>query len=152
MSHALEQKATVQLSLTCKSAGEALEFYKKALGATELYRMPTPDGGVAHAEFIIGNTQIYISDEDPAFGAIAMPEGQMASCLFAIRTDDCDAAFKQATDAGAKSLADPEDKFWGERAAVIRDPYGYRWSFGQITEELTPEEVEKRAQEFFSQA
>ncbi len=140
---------TVALSITVKSANDALNFYTRAFGAEELYRMPTPEGGVAHAEFMIGNTRLYISDEDQEWHAYAMPEGASASCLFAIATDDCDAAFAKAAEAGAEVLSEPTDHFWGMRSAMVRDPYGYRWSLGQVTEELSPEEVAKRAQEIY---
>jgi len=148
----MEQKTepTVAFSLTVKDTARALEFYADALGAQELFRMPSPDGGVAHAEFMIGNTHIYISDEAPDWHAVAMPEGATASCLFSINIGDCDAAYKQATMAGAASLSEPEDQFWGSRSAMIKDPFGYRWSFNQKIEEVSPEELVKRAQSLFS--
>jgi len=148
----MEQKTepTVALSLTVKDAARALEFYAAALGAQELFRMPSPDGRVAHAEFMIGNTHIYISDEAPDWHAFAMPEGATASCLFSINIEDCDAAYKQATTAGAASLSEPEDQFWGARSAIIKDPFGYRWSLIQKIEDVTPEELVKRAQQLFS--
>jgi len=144
-----ENESTVSFSLTVKRASDALEFYTRALGAVELFRMPTPDGGLAHAEFIIGNTRIFMSDESPEWHAAAMPEGTTAACLFSIQTDSCDTAFKQAVEAGGEALSGPEDQFWGHRSAMIRDPFGYRWSFSELIEELTPEEVAKRAQELF---
>lgn len=144
-----ENIPTVAFSLTVKNANEALDFYTRAFGAEELFRMPEPDGGVAHAEFMIGNTKIFISDEAPEFHAKAMPEGTLASCLFAIHVEDCDAAFTKAVEAGAEVLTEPTDQFWGMREAMVKDSYGYRWSFGQITEELSPEEIAKRAQELF---
>ncbi len=140
---------TISLSLTVKDAAEALQFYANALGAEEVFRMPIPGGGVAHAEFVIGNTHIYISDEAPDWHAYAMPEGAMASCIFHITTDNCDNSYEHAVKAGAESLSPPQDYFWGVRSAIIKDPFGYRWSFGQQIEEVTPEEMAKRAQEYF---
>ena len=142
-------ESTVAVSLTVKNASEALDFYTKAFGAKELFRMPTPDGNVAHAEFMIGNTQIYISSESPEWHAFAMPEGTMASSLLAIATDSCDDSYKKATEAGGKGLSDPENQFWGMRTAIIKDPYGYRWSFRELVEEVSPEEMMKRAQKLF---
>lgn len=142
---------TVSLSLTAKDTAKALAFYAQALNAEEVFRMPTPDGGIAHAEFTIGNTHIYISDEAEEWHAFAMPAGTMASCLFSIITHDCDAAYNQAIEAGAQSLSPPQNQFWGTRSAIIKDPFGYRWSLNQIVEKVTPEEMEKRAQEYFSQ-
>lgn len=144
------EQPTVALSLTVKDTEKALTFYAKALGAVEVFRMPSPDGGVAHAEFTIGNTHIYISDEAEAWYARAMPEGTMASCLFSIATKDCDAAYHKAIEAGAHSLNKPENQFWGTRSALIKDPHGYRWSFNQTVEEISPEEMERRAQAFFA--
>jgi len=148
----MEQKTepTVAFSLTVKDTARALAFYAAAFGAQELFRMPSPDGGVAHAEFMIGNTHIYISDEAPDWHAYAMPEGATASCLFSINIEDCDTAYKQATAAGAVSLNEPEDQFWGARSAMIKDPFGYRWSLIQKIEEVSPEELVKRAQALFS--
>lgn len=140
---------TVSLSLTVKNTAKALEFYSNALGAEEVFRMPTPDGGIAHAEFLVGNTHIYISDEAPDWLAYAMPEGGTASCLFSIVIDDCDKSYENAVKAGAKSLSPPQDHFWGVRSSIVKDPFGYRWSFGQQIEEVTPEEMAKRAQVFF---
>jgi PhnB protein len=77
-----KEAPTVSLSLTVKDAAKALDFYAEAFGAVEIFRMPIPDGGVAHAEFMIGNTRIYISDESEAWHAFAMPEGTTAACLF----------------------------------------------------------------------
>ena len=144
-----ETTPTVSLSLTVKNASEALAFYTKAFGAKELYRMPTPDGGVGHAEFMIGNTRIYISDESPEWHAEAMPEGTKASCLFSIETDNCDDSFRQAVEAGGEALQQPADQFWGQRSAMIKDPFGYRWCFGQLIEDVSPEELARRTKELF---
>ena len=141
---------TVSFSLTVKDASRALSFYSEALGAEELFRMPSPEGGVAHAEFMIGNSRIYISDEAAEWHAFAMSEGVMASCLFSIITEDCEKSYNRAIKAGAKSLSEPENQFWGAKSAIIKDPFGYRWSFNQKIEDVSPEELERRAKEFFS--
>lgn len=134
----------VTISLTVKDSSAALDFYGKAFGAVEHYRMPLPTGGIAHAEFSIGGTAIYISDEAEDWKAYAMPEGAMSSCVFSIGTDNCDDAFAKAVAAGADGLVPPTDQFYGMRTAVVKDPFGYRWSFAQITEQLTMEEIEAR--------
>ncbi len=138
---------TVSFSLTVKDGNKALEFYKNALGAEVTLLWPDEDGGVSHAEFMLGNTKIYLSDESEEWHAYAMPEGGRASCLFNIGTDDCHAAFKKAVDAGGTVLNEPKDMFWGGRCAMIQDPFGYRWSITQILEVLTPEEMQERAKE-----
>ncbi len=142
---------TVAFSLTVKDANRALAFYTDALGAKEVFRMPTPEGGVAHAEFTIGNSHIYISDESEEWHAFAMADGTTASCLFSVATDNCDSAYKQAIDAGGESLSEPTDQFWGSRSAIVKDPFGYRWSLNQQIEEVSPEELMKRAQALFSE-
>lgn len=144
-----DTEPTVSFSLTVRDAAAALDFYARALGAKELFRLATPDGGVAHAEFMVGNTQIFISDEAPEWHARAMPEDGLASCLFSIMTDNCDDAYKRAVDAGAQSLGEPMDQFWGMRSAMVKDPYGYRWAFVQRIETLSNEEIVARARKFF---
>ena len=145
-----ENEPTIAVSLTVKNAAEALDFYAKAFGAKELLRMPMPDGSVAHAEFMIGNTRIFISGESPEWHAYAMKEGTMASSLLAIATESCDASYQKAKEAGGEGLSDPENQFWGYRTAIIKDPYGYRWSFREVVEEVSPEEMMKRAEKLFS--
>lgn len=142
---------TVSISITVKDAAAALEFYTKAFGAVESFRLSAPDGSVGHAEFDIGDSHLFISGESPDWQAHAMPEGVTASCLFAIHTEDCDAAYAKAIAAGATSVTAPEDHFWGTRDAVVRDPFGYRWSFGQKIEDITPEEIAKRAKKLFGE-
>jgi PhnB protein len=144
------EEPTVSFSLTVKDASGALRFYSEALGAEELFRLPTPEGGLAHAEFMIGNTRIYISDEAAEWHAFAMIEGAVAACLFSIMTDDCDASYDRAIKAGAESLSEPKNQFWGTRSALIKDPFGYRWSFIQKVEDVSPEELERRAQALYS--
>jgi PhnB protein len=140
----------VSLSLTVKDAAAASQFYGNAFAAEEVFRMPAPDGSIAHAEFKIGSTHIYVSDEAPQWHAYAMSEGAMASCLFSILVDDCDKAFEKAVNAGAQPLSPPQDQFWGVRSAIVKDPFGYRWSFGQQVEAVAPEELMKRAQAYFN--
>ncbi len=140
---------TVSISLTAKDAAAALDFYIKALGAKELFRMHAPDGSVGHSEFMLGNTRLFLSGESADWQAFAMPEDGTASCLFSVVTEDCDAAFKQAVEAGGAEVSAPQDYFWGMRTGVIKDPFGYRWALSQKTEEVSQEEIERRAKAFF---
>lgn len=137
---------TVTFSLTCKRAADALAFYTQAFGAVELFRISPAEGIVPHAEFMIGSTHVSISDECPEWHAKAMPEGTMASCIFAIHVDNADEAFAKAVAAGAKPLSEPQDQFWGKRTSIICDPFGYRWNLRQHLEDVSPEEMMKRAQ------
>ena len=143
---------TVSISLTCKPASDAFAFYARALNANELYRLSMPDGSVAHGEFMVGNTKLFISDEAPQSHAFAMPQGGSSACLFSIVTEDCDSAFNQAVAAGATALTEPQNFFWGTRSASVRDPFGYRWSFSQRIEDLTHEEINARAKKFMGGA
>ncbi|MEM8549330.1 MAG: VOC family protein [Verrucomicrobiota bacterium] len=145
----MEYPSSVIISLTVKSAADALAFYQKAFGAEEVYRMDGPDGSVPHCEFKIGNTHIMMSDEDPAWNAMAMPEGSMSSSLFGIMSENCDADYDVAVQAGAKSLSPPTDYFWGMRSAMVVDPFGFRWNLGQKIEDVSPEEMARRAQEMY---
>ncbi|WP_395736514.1 VOC family protein [Prosthecobacter sp.] len=142
---------TVSFSLTCKSAAAALDFYARAFGAVELYRLSPAPGVVPHAEFMIGNTRINISDEYPQGHAHAIPEGGLAPCVFSIQVDDCDQAFARALAAGGSPLSQSRDQFWGKRTAMVKDPFGYRWSLNQHLEDVPPEELLKRAQAFMSE-
>jgi len=121
---------TVAVSLTVKNVADALDFYTKAFNANELFRMPDPNGDIVHAEFMIGDTKIFISNEAPEWYAVAMPEGAMSSSLLG---------------------KGPADNFWGFRNAILKDPYGYRWSLREIIEEVSPEEMQIRAEKFFSE-
>ncbi|MDF1852606.1 MAG: VOC family protein [Verrucomicrobiales bacterium] len=138
---------TVSISLTVSDGHRALDFYRDAFGAKEEFRMDTPDGGIGHAEFLIGESRIFLSEESEDWNAYAMPEGTMASCLFSVMTSDCDGSMEKAEKAGARILSPAADQFWGARSGVILDPFGYRWSFVQPTEKLTAEEVRKRAEQ-----
>ena len=139
----------MSVSLTVKDAAAALDFYVAAFGAVELFRLPDPDGSIAHAEFMIGNSKVYISGESPEWNAMAMADGAMASCLFALDVESCDEAHQRAVNAGAKSLSEPTDQFWGTRSSMVLDDYGYRWNFNQFIEDVSPEEMAKRAKAIF---
>ena len=145
----MDTPPTVSLSITVKDGNAAIEFYKEALGAEVVLLMRDPGGGVAHSEMMIGTSKVYLSDESPEWHAKAMPEGMQAPCLFSVATEDCDAAFKRAVEAGGKPLREPENMFWGVRESMVEDPFGYRWSFAQMVEEVSPEEFERRAKELF---
>ncbi len=144
-----ENEPTVSISLTAADAAAALDFYTRAFGAEELFRMSAPDGSVGHSEFMLGNTRIFLSGESADWQAFAMPEGATASCLFSVVTDACDAAYQKAVEAGGESVSEPQDYFWGMRSCVIRDPFGYRWSLSQKIEDVSPEEIARRAKEAF---
>ena len=115
---------------------EAIAFYQKVFNATELMRMPLPDGGIGHAELKIGDSILML-----ASGNDQWPQTSALTCLY---VDDCDAVFHRAIAAGAQELEPLSDKFYGDRAGSIKDPFGQRWSIMTHQEDLTPQEMEAR--------
>jgi PhnB protein len=127
-----------------KGAAEALEFYKKAFGATELMRMPGPGGRIMHAEMKIGNSVLMLSDENPERGFFSPTTVGRSTGSIMLYTDDVDATFKKAVDAGAKSNQAPTDMFWGDRMGNLTDPFGHLWAIATHKEDVSPEEMERR--------
>lgn len=127
---------TIFPHLCIKGAKDAVEFYKKALGATEVMILPHEDGKrLMHAALDINGAQVFIHDEFPEYAEshpdkIGSP-ARMGSTSVTVHVNvkDCDEAFKRATDAGAESIMAPHDAFWGDRYAQVVDPFGHSWSF-----------------------
>lgn len=135
---------TVTPSLTVRNAAEAIDFYKKALGAEELVRMTTPDGKVGHAELKIGDSIVFLGDEMPTTGMKAPQTlGGTTGGLF-LYVEDVDDAFQRAINAGGKVKTPVANMFWGDRYGQFVDPYGHTWSIGTHVEDISPEEMEKR--------
>jgi PhnB protein len=138
---------TVTPYLVCRGAGEALEFYKRAFGAKEKYRMPGPGGEIMHAEFRIGDSMLMIGDENPQMGATApQTVGGTAVHVF-LYVKDVDKAFAQAIGAGATGEMPPTDMFWGDRYAKLTDPFGHKWSMATHIEDVSPREMARRGAE-----
>jgi len=132
-----------------RRAGEAIEFYKRAFGGEELFRLTEPSGRVGHAEVKIGPHTLMLSDEFPEYG-IGGPE-TIGGTSFQIHlhVDDADAAIKRAVDAGATLVRPPADHFYGERSGLVRDPFGHEWSIGHEIEKVTPAEMQRRYDAMF---
>lgn len=130
--------------LCVKDAPAAIDFYERAFGATEKYRLTEPSGRVGHAELDFGGTTIMLADEFPELGFLA-PDGQRRPpiCIH-LHVDDCDAAIRRAVEAGAKVVREPSDAFYGERSGTISDPFGHHWMLGHSIEQVTPEEMQRR--------
>lgn len=139
-------------TLTVKEAAKAIDFYKKAFGAEELMRMPGPDGqSVMHAELKIGDSVLFLSDEFPEMGAKSPKTlGGVTGSIY-LSVDDVDSVFNKALEAGAQQEMAVEDMFWGDRAGSLLDPYGHHWMIATHKEDLTPEEMKKRTEEFYKQ-
>jgi PhnB protein len=131
--------------LTIDGAAEAIDFYKTVLGATERMRMPMPDGAVAHAEIELGNSVIMIGEANLPIPTDPSPKalGGSPVALF-VYVENVDEVFQRAVKAGAESVSDPSDHFYGDRVATIDDPYGHRWNLATHIEDLDPEELDRR--------
>jgi PhnB protein len=135
--------------LCVKDAAAAIEFYKKAFGAIELLRIVGPDGKVGHAEMKIGNAPIMLSDEYPEMQVVSPQTLGGSSVTIMIFFEDVDALAKQAVAAGAKLVRQVEDQFYGDRSGLLEDPFGHRWSVATRKEDMTPEEMRKRAKALY---
>jgi PhnB protein len=144
---------TVTPQLTIDRAAEAIDWYKKALGAVERSRAVGPNGQIMHAEIHIGDSPIMLNDEMGG-GKSANAMGGSPASLW-IYVDDCDALFNRAVAAGAKVRPGPmgqlTDQFWGDRSGTFTDPYGYQWTIATRKEDLTPEEMKQRQDAFMKQ-
>jgi len=138
--------------LAVKNARKAIDFYKRALGARERVLMPTPDGKVAHAELQIADSIFMLGEECPEHGNVS-PETLGGSPVgLALYVEDVDAAFNRAVAAGASAKEPVSNKFWGDRAGSVIDPFGHKWMLLTHVEDVPPEEMKKRMAEAFSMA
>jgi PhnB protein len=141
--------------LVCSPCSEAIEFYKKAFGAQEIHRMPSPDGKIMHAALRIGESLLFLVDDFPE---MCGGKSQTATALGGTPVTlhhyvaDCDAAIQRAADAGAKVDMPATDMFWGDRYGMVSDPFGHRWSFATHQRDLTPEQMQANMKEMFAQA
>jgi uncharacterized glyoxalase superfamily protein PhnB len=142
---------TITPSVVVKGAEQAIEFYKKALGAQELMRMKSPDGKIMHAELKIGDSIIFVSDEFPNMGLTKSPL-TLGGCTGALHiyVENVDTAFQRAVDAGGKVAMPVSDMFWGDRYGSITDPFGHVWGLATHKEDLSPKEIDERADKFFA--
>lgn len=131
-------------------AAEAIEFYKKAFGATEIMRLDMPDGKIGHAELRIGDSAIMLASPcgEMAFGS---PGKEHTSVALHLYVNDVDAQYKQAVAAGGVVISEPKDQFYGDRSGTLKDPFGHVWFLASRKEDLTVEQVRQRAEEMFKQ-
>jgi uncharacterized glyoxalase superfamily protein PhnB len=141
--------------LVCAGCSQAIEFYKKAFGAEEVSRAPGPDGKrLMHAEIKIGGQPVFLVDDFPEFceGKSETPKALGGTPVTIHRyVKDCDAAVAQAEKAGATVKMPPMDMFWGDRYAVVVDPFGHQWSLATHQRDLTPEQMMQAMNEAFAQ-
>ena len=133
--------------LIIKGAAQAIDYYKKVFGATELLRMDQPNGKVGHAELQIGDSRIMVADENPAMGQGHLSPDTTGTCpvSLCLYLPDVDRAFERAVAAGAKVLKPVENQFYGDRSGFLQDPFGHLWSLATHVEDVSQQEMEERA-------
>jgi len=129
--------------LICNGAAKAIDFYKKAFGATELFRMEH-EGKVGHAEIKIGDSPIMLADEQPSMGYVGPQAIGGTPVSLMIYVTDVDKIYKQAISSGAVELKALQDQFYGDRSGTLKDPFGHIWTVATHKEDVTPEEMNKR--------
>jgi PhnB protein len=135
---------TVTPYLIIRDASRAIDFYKKAFGATELVRMGGPDGKIGHAEIKIGDSMVMLADEHPDMGFRGPKSYGGTPVSLALYVEDVDSMFPRAIAAGAKELRPLKDQFYGDRSGTLEDPFGHVWTIGTHKEDVSPDEMERR--------
>lgn len=133
--------------LTVRDTAAAVRFYRAAFGADELYRNAGPDGRIFHCELLVNGGRLLLHDDFTDHGETPGALGGSPVVLH-LYTDDVDAAFAAAIAAGATADMEPQDAFWGDRYAMLTDPFGHRWSLGTVREQLSVADQEARADEW----
>lgn len=131
--------------LILDDATRAIEFYKRAFGATELFRMDAPGGKIGHAELLIGDSRLMLADEHPQMGAHSPKTVGGSPVQLMLYVENVDQVFKQAVAAGAKEMRPVKDQFYGDRSGNLTDPFGHMWTVATHKEDVPPEELARRA-------
>lgn len=137
-------------SLVCKNAAQAIEFYKEVFQAKEKMRMTGPGGSIGHAELVIGDSPLMLSDEFPGMASAPGPNPTNSYYLF-VYTENVDALYDRAVKAGCKVEMPLQNQFWGDRYGKVRDPYGHQWGLAQHVEDVSSEEMKKRSEAWMKQ-
>jgi len=130
--------------LCVRDAGAAVEFYRRAFGAAERFRLVEPSGRIGHVELQLGPAVLMLADEFPEFGITAPPPEGAPGTTLHLHVENADALAARAVAAGATLISEPADQFYGERACRLRDPFGHVWMLGHSIEDVTPEEMQRR--------
>ena len=148
-----EGRHTLTPHIIVRNCAGAIDFYTRAFGATECFRMMAPDGKtIVHAEVRIGDSFLMLADEMPHMENHGSPEKIGGnSVTLHIYSENADAAFQQAIDAGATVTMPLSEQFWGDKYGRLRDPYGHEWSIATRVKDLTPEEIAKAGEELMKQ-
>ena len=146
--HVPDSFHTVTPYLAVDSAAEAIEFYRKAFGATEIMRLPMPDGKIGHAEIRVGDSPIMLSDACPQMefrSPSSLGGTPISLCVY---VEDVDERFKTAIAAGAEEIRPVVDQFYGDRSGTLKDPFGHVWTIATHQEDISPEELQNRFEAF----
>jgi len=135
---------TVIPYLVVDGAARAIDFYKDAFGATEMFRLPAPGGKIGHAEIKIGDSVIMLADEHPEMGARGPRSIGGSPVSIVLYVEDVDALSARATAVGAKVTRPVADQFYGDRAGSFEDPFGHQWHIHTHVEDVSPEELQRR--------
>ena len=133
--------------LRVKDAARAIDFYQRAFGATEKFRLAEPTGRVGHAELDFGGATLMLSDEFPEFGIKGPQAIGGTSVSIHLHVDDADAVVERAVAAGATVVVPLRDQFYGERSGTVRDPFGHEWNIGHHLEDVSTDEMQRRYDE-----
>jgi PhnB protein len=139
-----EGYSTVTPYLIVKGASDAIDFYKRAFGASEIMRFAAPDGKVGHAEIQIGNSRVMLADEHPDRGYRSPQSWGGSGTGVLLYLDDVDRVFSRAIQAGAKALEPVKDQFYGDRSGTLIDPFGHWWTVATHVEDVSEEEMQRR--------
>ena len=133
--------------LCVDDAAAAIDFYVSVFGAEERLRIPGPGGKIGHAELRLGDSLIMLADEFPEINALGPKSVGGSPVTLSLYVADVDATFARALEAGATSLREVENQFYGDRSGMLRDPFGHHWSVSSHVEDVSPEELQRRASE-----
>ncbi|MFF0542350.1 VOC family protein [Nocardia thailandica] len=136
-------------SLSIDGAAAAIDFYVSVLGATERFRMPGPDGKVAHAELAFGESLVMLGDAVPDIGYLDPRAVGGTAVTLHVYVPDADATFSAALAAGAREVSPVTDQFYGDRSGTFEDPWGHRWTVSTHVEDVSEEEMNRRMAELF---
>ncbi|MGH2705169.1 MAG: VOC family protein [Actinomycetota bacterium] len=128
-------------------AEEAIEFYRTVFGVRERMRLPGPDGKIGHCELELGSSLLMVAEESPAMGALGPRSVGGTPVALSVYVEDADGVFSRAVEAGATVVQPLETQFYGDRAGLFEDPFGHRWHVATHVEEVSPEEMARRAAE-----
>jgi uncharacterized glyoxalase superfamily protein PhnB len=130
--------------LHVSNAAKAIEFYGKAFGAKEKFRLTEPSGRIGHAELDFNGTTLMLADEFPEYNIRGPQAIGGTSVTIHIHVDNADEVIRRAVSAGAEIEMEPKDEFYGERSGCVRDPFGHRWNIGHSIEAVSSEEMQRR--------